>query len=116
MEPIFRCPVCHGRIALWAVRAEFTCHHCRMILRSNRTEALGKALLVALSIETLLLSTLFFTLGISLTTLVTWGMAGNLLGYWGGWFAVKHFMIFQPLRRNSAMNTAADRTPSSPGA
>jgi hypothetical protein len=108
MEPIFRCPACNGRIALWAVRAEFTCHHCRMLLKSNRAEALGKALLVALSVETLLPSSLFITLGISLTTLVTWGMMGGLLGYWGGWLAVKHFMIFQPVRRNSTIKALND--------
>jgi hypothetical protein len=105
MEPIFKCPVCRGRIALWAVRSEFTCHHCNLILRSNRTDALTKAFWVAVAIEVLLLLFLLFVLGASFSTVVAWGSAGCVFGYFGGVLALKYFMVFQPSRRN--FNTGA---------
>jgi hypothetical protein len=101
MEPLLKCPACNGRIALWAVRAEFTCHHCNMILKSNHASALLKAFWVAVSIEVLFLVFLFFVLGASSSTFVLWGSAGGVIGYFGGWFALKHFMVIRPIRRSS---------------
>lgn len=109
MEPTFKCPVCSNRIAFWAVRPEFVCHHCKMILRSNRAEALFRALWVALSIEVLLLLVLFLLFDFSFHTLIVWGSAGGILGCWGGWFVAKHFMVFQPIRRNKVNEGAHDR-------
>lgn len=101
MEPTFKCPVCNNRIAFWVVRPEFVCHNCNMILRSNRTEVLSQALWIALSIEVLLLLLLFSLFDFSFHTLIVWGSAGGMLGYCVGWFAAKHSMVFQPIRRHS---------------
>ena len=105
IEPIFTCPVCKGPIAFWAVRSEFTCHHCNMILKSNREEALITSFWIAVSIEILLLILLFFIFDASLNTFIVWGSAGCVIGYFGGWFGVKHFMVFQPMRRTSNTTT-----------
>jgi high-affinity Fe2+/Pb2+ permease len=99
MEPTFKCPVCNGRLAFWAVRAEFVCTHCDMILKSNRAEALLLAFWVALLIEILFLLLLFFLLDVPLRAFFVWGGAGGVLGYWAGWIAIKRFMVFRPIRR-----------------
>jgi len=105
LEPIFTCPVCNGPIAFWAVRPVFICHQCNMILKSNREEALIKSFWIAVSIEALLLILLFFIFGASLNTFIAWECAGCVIGYLSGWFGVKHFMEFQPIRRTSNTTT-----------
>ncbi len=74
-----------------------------MILRSNKTEALSKAILVAVFIEALILLLLFYLFDASFfRTAVVWGSAGGFLGYWAGWIASKRFMVFRPIRRKPA--------------
>lgn len=102
MEPTFKCPACNGHLAFWAVRAGFVCPHCDMILRSNKTEALSKAILVAVFIEALFLLLLFYLFDASFRTAAVWGSAGGFLGYWAGWIASKRFMVFRPIRRKPA--------------
>ncbi len=76
-----------------------------MILRSNRTNALTNAFWVAAAIEVLLLLFLLFVVGASIRVIAVWGSLGCVLGYFGGWLALKHFMVFQPIHRN--INTGA---------
>lgn len=101
MEPTFKCPVCAGRIALWAVRAEFVCPHCGMILSSNRAEALSKAFWTGLIIEALVLAMLLLLLNVHLHAFIIWSSMGCLLGLVAGWLVIKHSMTFKPVRRAS---------------
>lgn len=109
MEPIFKCPVCNGRLAFWAVRAEFVCPHCELILSSNRAEAFTKAVWVALAIETLLFSILYFLFDSLSMAIAVWGGASGVVGYWASWVAIKRFMIFRAVR------TATHSPPTSAG-
>lgn len=99
MEPTFKCPVCNGRLAFWTLRTEFVCLHCDMILRSNKTEALSKAFLIAVFIEALFVALLFYLFDASFRTAAVWGSAGGFLGYWAGMIAIKRFMVLQAVRR-----------------
>ena len=99
MEPTFKCPACNGRLAFWALRAEFVCPHCDMILRSNKTETLSRAFLVAVFIEALFAVLLFYLFDASFRTAAVCGSAGCFLGYWAGWIAIKRFMVLQAVRR-----------------
>lgn len=103
MEPTFKCPACNGRLAFWALRAEFVCPHCDMILRSNNTEALSKAFLVAVFIEALFVVLLIYLFDASFRTAAVWGSAGGFFGYWAGWIAIKRFMVLQAVRRKPAV-------------
>jgi predicted RNA-binding Zn-ribbon protein involved in translation (DUF1610 family) len=102
MEPTFKCPACNGRLALWAIRAEFVCPHCGMILRSNRAQALSKAFWTGLIVETLILAMLFLLLDVPLRAFIIWSSMGSLFGLFAGWLVIKHSMTFKPLRRKSA--------------
>lgn len=107
MEPTFKCPACNGRLAFWAVRAEFVCPHCDMILRSNKTEALSRAFLVAVFVEALFLLLLFYLFDASFRTAAVWGSAGGFFGYWAGWAAAKRFMVLRPIRRKSTAGASS---------
>lgn len=99
MTPTFKCSACNGRLALWAVRAEFVCPHCDMILRSNRGRAIVKAAWVTLAVEALLFSGLYLQIDSLGKMIAIWGSLGGVLGYWAGWVAIKRFMVLQAVRR-----------------
>ena len=57
---IKRCPVCSGPIADWAIRAEFSCHHCGWALSANLRRASAWALAVAAMLELAVFAALWF--------------------------------------------------------
>ena len=91
-------------LGFWAVRPEFTCI-LRHDSKSNREGSRDQVVLDRSFIEILLLILLFFILSGFLNTFIVWGCAGGGIGYFGGWFGVKHFMVFQPIRRKSNCRT-----------
>lgn len=109
MEPTFKCPACNGRLAFWAVHTEFVCRHCDMILRSNKTEALSRALLVAVSVEALFLLVLFYLFDASFWAAAVWGSAGGFFGYWAGWIVAKRSIELRAVRRKRLQELQLDR-------
>lgn len=57
---IKRFPVCSGPIADWAIRAEFSCHHCGWALSANLRRASAWALAVAAMLELAVFAALWF--------------------------------------------------------
>jgi predicted RNA-binding Zn-ribbon protein involved in translation (DUF1610 family) len=106
MEPTFKCPVCNGRLAFWAVRTDFVCPHCDMVLRSNKIEVLSNAFLVAVFVEALFLLLLIYLFDASFRVAAVWGSAGGFFGCWAGWFAIKRFIVLQAVRRKPATGAA----------
>ncbi|HEY2925947.1 hypothetical protein [Piscinibacter sp.] len=98
MEPIFRCPMCKGPIAMWAAHPEFTCHHCHWSLSSNRGVAVARAVAVAAVAELVLFVGLWLLLGGPSAALGVWLTASCVVGYGVGWFALKSFAVLTPLR------------------
>ena len=78
-EPILQCPICRGRIALWAVQSAFTCHHCRWALSSNVHAVISKSIIVAVIAEVLFLAGLSLYFGSWSFALGVWLAAGCLL-------------------------------------
>ncbi|MEJ5999848.1 hypothetical protein [Paucibacter soli] len=108
MEPVYRCPVCHGRIALWAIQRAFTCHHCHWVLASNLPVAFSGAVTVGATIEGLLLAGLWLYLGSVSLAFGAWLAAGSLLGFAGGWLYLRQALRLVPLRpQRSAAAQAA---------
>ena len=101
MEPVFKCPACHGSIAFWVVRKEFSCHHCGMVLQSNLSDALAKSLWVALIVETVFFLAIFLMIGNISRTFIVWGAGSAFLGYLGGWLALKHFVRLVPVQNST---------------
>ena len=98
MEPVFRCPMCKGPIALWAAQPEFTCHHCHWALSSNRGVAVARAAAAAAVAELVLFAGLWLGLGGPSDALGVWLTASCVLGYAVGWFALKRFAVLIPRR------------------
>lgn len=94
---VFRCPVCRGHIALWAMQSVFTCHHCQWALSSNIRSACVKAVGAAMVAETVLLLVLLSWLQPS-AGLGAWLAAGGVLGFAVGWLAFKSLVLLQPMR------------------
>jgi hypothetical protein len=61
METI-ACPVCRGRISLWAIRTDFTCPGCHWWLRSNIASAMTRSQLIGV-IAALLFLVSWYALG-----------------------------------------------------
>lgn len=97
MEPVFRCPMCKGRIALWAVQSAFTCHHCHWALSSNVRSAISRAVMAAAVCEVLLLAGLWLYVGSLSFALGAWLVAGCLLGFGVGWLFVQRAVRLVPL-------------------
>lgn len=97
VEPIFRCSICKGPIALWAVRQEFTCHHCHWALSSNCGVAFARAMAVAAVAELVLAAGLCLWLGEPRAVNV-WLAGSCVIGYSAGWLAVRKFLVVTPLR------------------
>jgi hypothetical protein len=99
MEPIFKCPVCKGKIAFWVIRPRFTCHHCGWVLSSNVHAAISKSTIVGVGVEVVLLIGLWFWLGGFSSATLVWGAASGFLGFFAGWFALKQFLTLAPQAR-----------------
>jgi len=100
MKPgVFRCPVCQGRIAMWALRSTvFTCHHCRWVLTSNILVVRLRALLAAAGLELLLLLGVWLWLGDISRALGLWAALGSVLGV-GVWYLTVHtLLVIAPVR------------------
>jgi len=106
-ETTFRCPMCRGRVASWAVQSEFTCHHCRWALSSNLGVALRRAVGVGVAVELLLLFALYWLLHSAGQALNVWLAASCVFGFFAGWLAFRFFLTLPPLRPPQASGTNA---------
>jgi hypothetical protein len=87
---IKRCPICSGPIAGWAIRSEFSCHHCDWALSANLRQAATWAFAVAAVLELAVLAALWLwvdsaadALGVYLSVFgsagaVVWGVVYRL--------------------------------------
>jgi hypothetical protein len=105
VEPVFRCPMCNGRIALWVVQSAFTCHHCRWALSSNIRAAISQAVVVAVIVELLLFAGLWLYVGSMSFALGVWLAAGCLLGFGAGWLFVRQAVRLVPLHPPRAVTS-----------
>lgn len=94
---VFKCPVCRGPIALWAIQPTFTCHHCHWALSSNIRAARVKAVATAFVAEVLLLLALLVFLPLPTTGLVAWLSVVGLLGLAVGWFTLTVSLSLRPM-------------------
>ena len=106
-ETTFRCPVCRGRVASWAVQSEFTCHHCKWALSSNLGVALRRAVGVGVAVEVLLLFALYWLLHSAGQALNLWLAASCVFGFFSGWLAFRSTLTLRPLRPPRARGTSA---------
>ena len=60
---IKRCPICSGPIADWAIRSEFSCHHCHWALSAGVRRASAWAVAGAASLELAAFGALWFLKG-----------------------------------------------------
>lgn len=97
VEPIFQCPICKGRIALWVVQSAFRCHHCRWALSSNVHAVISKAIIVAVVAEAIFLAGLSLCFGSWSFALGVWLAAGGLLGFGAGWLFVRRRVRLVPM-------------------
>jgi hypothetical protein len=95
---VFPCPVCRGPLAFWVLQPQFTCHHCHWALSSNVRVARVRAVVVAVVFELLLLAALLAALPRGISSAAVWSAAGGVLGFCGGWVALKLSVSLLPLR------------------
>ena len=88
----FRCPVCSGPVALWAIGPLFTCPHCKWALSSNRSSAFMLALGIACLLEALLFAALWLTAASPNGAFSIWLAAGGGLGV-GAWFVANRLLL-----------------------
>jgi hypothetical protein len=93
-----KCPACKGPIALWAVRPEFTCHHCRMILGSNSATIGKKYLPIACTFEMIIIFSLYWALDSGAFILIT-GLLSACPFFLVIFFASKYHLKLTPIRR-----------------
>jgi hypothetical protein len=98
----FHCPVCQGAIATWVVRAEFSCHHCSWVLRSNTGQAFASAVAIGLLAEVLLFVVLWMLLPRRLDARLIWLSIGCVLGYLVRYFHYRHKLIISAVRPQRA--------------
>lgn len=99
MEPIFKCPICKGKIAFWVIRPLFTCHHCGWVLTSNVDIALRKAIIVGLTVEVVLWIALWGWLCSFSQATAVWGAASGVLGFFSGWLTLKRVLALTPSQK-----------------
>lgn len=95
-ELVLRCPVCQGRVALWAVQPMFTCHHCKWALRSNVRVALRNAFVVGAVFEITFLAALSQWSASANDAVLVWLAAGGVVGFAAGWLVVRWFTVLIP--------------------
>jgi len=95
----FSCPICRGRIALWAIRKDLKCPHCNWWLKSNIDSAMNRCFLVGLFIEGLLLGIFWFALENWFNALYLSLTASGILGFVAGVFAIKRMVVLKPFQR-----------------
>ncbi|MFG6485150.1 hypothetical protein ACG04R_00625 [Roseateles sp. BYS78W] len=109
---IKRCPVCSGPIAGWAIRAEFSCHHCHWALSANLRQAAAWAFAVAVLLELIVFAALWLWAESAADALgvyaAVFGSAGALV--WG--FVYQLSLRLTPVRPQRGRETGRVTTPS----
>jgi len=95
----FSCPICRGRIALWAIRGDLQCPHCSWWLKSNIDSVVNRCVVVGLLAEALLFLVLWLMLESWFKALTVSLLASGMLGTFAGFVALKRMVVLKPFRR-----------------
>jgi ABC-type uncharacterized transport system permease subunit len=92
----YTCPICRGPLGAWAIKQEFTCHHCRWALRANTGKAFAKSVAAGVATGAIALGLAAAILGWSTTLALLEG--ASFLAVLVGGFAYRKYIVLTPLR------------------